>query len=127
MACVARMFGGLRTGDLHSLKWESFDVERGAFTWGWAPRRKTKRPQLLQVPEMLRPILRDWWERHGRPSEGLIFPARRGDRAGEEKRKVSHARAFRRDLRRAFGLEIWNEAVGKYEPAPGRKLSRSLR
>jgi integrase len=114
-ACVARMFGGLRTGDLHALRWEAFDV--GAFSWGWAPRRKTKRPQRLHVPDMLRPILADWWERHGRPAEGLLFPARRGKRAGEEKRKVSHADAFRRDLKRAFGVERWNADEGKYEKA----------
>lgn len=106
MACLARMFGGLRTGDLHELRWEAFDVECGRFAWGWAPRRKTRRPQLLEVPDMLRPMLRDWWERAGRPSAGLVFPARRGKRAGESKIGVSHARAFRRDLRRAFGVEV---------------------
>ncbi len=112
MACIARMFGGLRTGDLHTLCWEAFDLESGpdgtgaGFTWGWAPRRKTKRPQLLEVPKMLRPILRDWWERAGRPTSGLVFPARRGKRAGQSKTKVSHARAFRRDLRRAFGIDV---------------------
>jgi site-specific recombinase XerC len=106
MACVARCFGGLRTGDLHALLWESFDV--GPFTYGWAPRRKTKRPQLIEVPAMLRPFLRGWWQAAGSPQTGLVFPARRGARAGEKKIKVSHARAFRRDLRRAFGVETWN-------------------
>ncbi len=111
MACIARMFGGLRTGDLHTLCWEAFDLEPGpggtaaGFTWGWAPRRKTRRPQLLEVPEMLRPILRDWWERAGRPTTGHLFPSRRGQRAGEPKGKTSHALAFRRDLRRAFGVD----------------------
>ncbi len=105
MACIARMFGGLRTGDLHALVWEALDVEEGAFAWGWAPRKKTKRPQLLEVPAMLRPILRDWWERHGRPRAGLVFPARRGERAGEAKAKASHADALRRDLARAFGIQ----------------------
>lgn len=113
MACVARMFGGLRTGDLHSLKWEAFDV--GEFAHGWAPRRKTRRPQLLGVPELLRPILRDWWERHGRPQTGLVFPARRGARAGQEKTKVSQAQAFRRDLMRAFGIEVWDPERQRFE------------
>jgi hypothetical protein len=36
--------------------------------------------------------------------DGLIFPSRRGERAGKEKRKVSHAAALREDLRRAFGI-----------------------
>ena len=30
---------------------------------GWAARKKTQRPQRLEIPPMLRPILRDWWER----------------------------------------------------------------
>jgi integrase len=112
MACVARMFGGLRTGDLHALDWSTLDTAEGAFTWGWAPRKKTKMPQRLEIPAMLRPILRDWWERstskafpNGRPTAGPVFPSRRGERAGEAKLKVSHARAFRRDLRRAFGID----------------------
>jgi integrase len=106
MSCVSRMFGGQRTSDLHSLRWEGFDVEGGAFTWGYAPRAKTRRPQLLEVPAMLRPILRDWWQRAGRPSEGLVFPVTRvgklGDRVGQERRHVSHAAAFRRDVQAAF-------------------------
>jgi integrase len=132
MACVARMFGGLRTGDLHALKWEALDAEGGRFEFGWAPRQKTERPQLLEIPAMLRPILRDWWERSGRPQEGPIFATRRGKRVGKEKGKTSHAEAFRRDLERAFGLVTWKETgrdrkggpLGTWEPAPGRQLTR---
>jgi integrase len=125
MACVARCFGGLRTGDLHSLDWGAFDVAQGDFEWGWAPRKKTKRPQLLEVPQMLRGILRDWWERHGRPTEGPVFPARRGRRAGAVKGKTSHAKAFRRDLRRAFGVDVWDTEAGEFKPA--RPLARRER
>jgi site-specific recombinase XerD len=104
MACVARMFGGLRTGDLHALRWESLDTT--AFEWGYAPRQKTRRPQLLGIPAMLRPFLRDWWERQGRPQSGVVFPARRpgkrGDRVGQQRIGVSHAAAFRRDLQHTF-------------------------
>ena len=105
MSCVARMFGGLRSGDLHALDWSTLDAEGGRFECGWAPRKKTLAPQRLEIPAMLRPILRDWWERAGRPAKGPVFPARRGERAGLEKRKSSHAKAFRRDLRRAFGID----------------------
>jgi integrase len=122
MACVARCFGGLRTGDLHALDWSAFDVAQGGFEWGWAPRRKTKRPQLLEVPEMLRGILRDWWERHGRPAAGPVFPSRRGRHAGSVKGKTSHAKAFRRDLRRAFGVEAWVAEAGEFQPT--RPLTR---
>lgn len=103
MACVARMFGGLRTGDLHAIRWETFDVP--AFTQGWAPRQKSKLPQRLAVPEMLQPFLTAWWRQAGEPLTGPVFPARRGEAAGKHKRKASHAKAFRRDLQRAFGLE----------------------
>ncbi|HKY37157.1 MAG TPA: hypothetical protein VJN18_14530 [Polyangiaceae bacterium] len=132
MACVARMFGGLRTSDLHAVRWESFDVAGGAFAWGYAPRKKGSRlskggkPQLLTVPAMLRPILADWWQRQGRPTAGVIFPKRRGDEAIERKarKKMSHAKALRGDLGRAFGLELWHETgtdrkgnpVGFWEP-----------
>jgi len=109
------MFGGLRTGDLHALRWETLDSADGAFTWGTAPRCKTARPQRLVIPEMLRPILRDWWERKGRPSEGFVFPnLRSGKRAragstGREGSGLSHAEAFRTDLRRAFGIDKLTE------------------
>jgi integrase len=122
MSALARIFGGLRTGDLHALRWTHFDV--GEFTWGVAPRKKTARPQRIIVPEMLRPILRDWWERQGRQREGLVFPALRGKNAGEgAKQGVSHADAMRRDLRRAFGLDVWNVGEGKWEPTPGRTMT----
>jgi integrase len=101
MACVARTFGGLRTRELHGLRWEALDAPEGRFAFGWAPRVKGGAPQLLAVPDILRPILRDWWERHGRPLQGPIFPVRRGKRAGTERAKHSHAHAFRRDLERA--------------------------
>jgi len=124
MACVCRMFGGLRTGDLHALRWEAFDVAEGALTWGWAPRKKTRRPQLLEVPEMLRPILRDWWERAGRPQAGLLFASRRGERAGEARIKSSHAKAFRRDLMRAFGIEV--PEVTTTVRSNGRPLTKTV-
>lgn len=64
MACVCRLFGGLRTSDLHALRWDTLDVPH--FTWGWAPRTKTKTPQKLAIPEMLRPVLAPVW---GKASE----------------------------------------------------------
>ncbi len=112
MSALARMFGGLRTGDIHALNWTHFDTSStpelaGAFTWGMALRRKTARPQRITVPEALRPILRDWWARSGKPMSGLVFPVLRdGKRSKVEtkgaKHQVSHAAAMRRDLQAAF-------------------------
>ncbi len=104
MACVSRMFGGVRTGDLHGLCWEAFDLP--GFGWGWAPRRKIRNPQRLAIPAMLRPILNDWWQRAGKPTEGPVFPCQRGKGAGEAKTNTGHAEAFRRDLRRAFRIDV---------------------
>jgi integrase len=113
------MFGGLRTGDLHALRWESLDAV-GGFMFGWAPRKKTARPQKLEIPAMLRPILNDWWTRQGQPLTGLVFPTLRGDLAGTgSKTGVSHSLAFRRDLRRAFGIEQLEEVTSKRQ-RPGR-------
>jgi integrase len=89
MACMSRMFGGLRTGDLHALRWEAFNTLAGAFTCGYAPRQKTRRPQLLEIPEPLRPFLREWWELAGKPSEGVVFPVRRVGKRGD---RVGHTR-----------------------------------
>jgi len=109
MSVLARVFGGLRTGDEHALVWDLFDIENAGFAWGYAPRKKTRKsggkPQRLEIPEIARPILRDWWEREGRKQSGPVFPALRGERAGKHKEGGSHAHAFRIDLRRAFGID----------------------
>jgi len=119
MACVARTFGGPRWGDLRAWDWSFFDTsEDGAFTVGWVPREKTERPQAIEVPEMLRPILRRWWVEQKKPTDGPVFPVRRGARAGESRQGGSQARALRRDLVRAFGIHK-AEAV-TYERSNGR-------
>ena len=59
----------------------------------------------MEIPEIARPILRDWWERQGRKILGPVFPVLRGERAGEHKDGGSHVHAFRIDLRRAFGID----------------------
>jgi hypothetical protein len=50
------------------------------------------------------------------PARPLVFPSRRGDRKGEEKIEVSHAGAFRRDLRRAWGIERWGGRKQAFAP-----------
>ena len=105
MACLSRIFGGVRIGDIRAMRWEDLDTFDGEFKSGYAARKKTARPQLLEIHETLRPILRDWWERHGRPAEGPVFPVLRGVRAGQERGRNNAAAALRTDLMRAFGLE----------------------
>jgi integrase len=103
MAVLSRCFGGVRAGDVHAMRWETLDTQDGAFSWGWAPRRKTGKPQRLIIPQVLRPVLHAWWTIHGQPTEGPLFPTLRGDNAGQgQKGKVSHAKALRRDLEAAM-------------------------
>ncbi len=101
LSLVARCEGGMRTSDLHAWDWTMLDLE--AFASCMIPRSKTAAPETLQVPEMLRPFLRAWWERAGRPGAGPVFPVRKGDRAGDfkAKRGNSYAERLRRDLFRA--------------------------
>jgi integrase len=115
MSVIARLFGGARTGDLHALRWESFDLP--GFASGWVPRQKTERPQKLAIVPALRPFLERWWLRMGSPREGLVFPRLIGSGAGETAKPESgYAAELRRDLKRAMGLEVceagrWVERV----------------
>jgi hypothetical protein len=108
MSIVARCLGGQRTNDLHESRWEQFVIAGGEFASALVVRTKGQQLERMVVPPILRPFLRAWWIQQGRPTSGLIFPTLRGERLGEVKRKVSHAKAFRKDLRRAFGVEVWN-------------------
>lgn len=124
LTVVSRCFGGVRTGDLNSLDWDAFETEDGRFGSGWAPRAKTESPQLLEVPQVLRPVLRRWWEMQGCPAAGPVFPVRRGKRAGEAKGKMTYALAFRRDLQAAFTQALERRVKGV--PKPGSKRWREL-
>lgn len=94
MALVSRTLGGARASDLHAWDWAHVD------TAGWVdahvPRPKTKSGDRMLLPDVLVPVLRAWWDSHGRPSAGPVFPCRRGARAGQRKGKgISYAAALR--------------------------------
>ncbi len=100
LSLVARCEGGMRTSDLHAWDWTHLDLV--AFGSCTIPRSKTAAPEMLDVPEMLRPFLRAWWERAGKPIAGPVFPVRKGERAGERKARAnSYAKRLRRDMFRA--------------------------
>ncbi|MCP4674137.1 MAG: tyrosine-type recombinase/integrase [Deltaproteobacteria bacterium] len=102
MSAVARTLGGARTGDVHALDWKDFERDETGFLQVWLKRRKTRVPQLLGICKILRTILEPWWILQGKPTTGPVFPTRKGNRAGEKKGRVTHARSLRRDLQRAF-------------------------
>jgi len=115
LVLLGRCIGGLRTGDLNRLQWSNFSP---GFEVCSIVRRKTRKKRPVPVPlavtPMVRPFLDAWWRAARCPSAGVVFPARRGARAGKEKKqaKQSYAPRLRRALRVAFGLLIRQEAGG---------------
>jgi integrase len=102
---VARTEGGMRTAEL--LRWE-WTMVSPDFTTCTIRRAKTGDVQTLDVPMVLRPILRHWHELAGKPASGPVFPAVRGDRKGLAKlgRGYSFAARLRRDLFRAAVVRL---------------------
>lgn len=72
MSLVARVEGGMRTGDLN--RWEWSQITTTDFTTCVVPRSKTNEPQVLEIPEVLRDRLRARWEAAGKPSAGPCLP-----------------------------------------------------
>jgi integrase len=123
LVILSRTIGGMRTGDLNRLDWSAFSPGFETCTF---VRRKTRRkkpgPQTLDVPEVVRPFIDAWWRAAKCPTEGPVFPARRGKRAGKEKlqAKQSYADRLRRELRIAFGLLAWDESECTWKPTTDR-------
>jgi len=114
LVLLARTIGGMRAGDLNALQWTAVDLE--SFAVVRVPRRKTRKPQPLEVPEAVRPYLERWWREQSKPTDGAVFPVRRGARAGETKSQRSssgYAKRLRRDLKRALGVAIFDHTLGE--------------
>jgi len=96
MALVSRVFGGMRTGDLHAWRWEHID------TAGWKT-AKIRRPKvrglvLIEMPPALLPWLQLWRRENGSPATGPVFPVGRGERANEHRGHTGYARQLRAAL-----------------------------
>lgn len=117
LVLLSRTIGGMRAGDLNTLDWTAFGE---GFATCRVPRRKTRKrrkAQELDVPEQVRPFIDAWWQAAGCPTSGPMFPVRRGPRAGEQKkhRNISYAARLRRELRRAMGLEWWDDDAQRWD------------
>lgn len=124
LGLCARCLGGMRTSDLHAWRWEHIDTR----SWREAkvPRPKTQGSDLeewderfdlepYELPEELVPFLVGWWRRNGCPSEGPVFPVRRGKRLGLHKDVgTSYATPLRESL--------WEAQV--YRPLPGFRFDK---
>jgi integrase len=107
LVLLSRTIGGLRAGDLNGMNWTAFSP---GFTTCTFVRRKTRKkrttPETHEVLEAVRDFLTDWWTDHGKPTSGPVFPARRGDRAGEFKKSVGNSYAKRlRDALTKAGVD----------------------
>ena len=124
MSITARCEGGMRTGDLRAWDWTMIDIVN--FGTCSIPRNKTAAPEVLDVPEVLRPFLRAWWERSGKPVAGPVFPVRKGKRVGEFRAsKASHAKRLRRDLVKAGVFRLPPIQVSATKP--GTRTDRGRR
>jgi integrase len=120
LTILSRTIGGLRTGDLNRLEWPAFSPNFETCTFVRRKTRKKRKGQTaLVVPEPVRPFLATWWRAAGCPTEGVVFPARRGARAGQPKlqAKQSYAPRLRRALRIAFGLLARDPETGAWKDA----------
>jgi integrase len=116
LSLTARTEGGMRTAELIRWDWTMLDLV--GFLACTIARAKTGEVQTLEIPEMLRPFLRVWWERSGKPASGPVFPVRRGRRVGQQKVATSFAERLRRELFKA-GVVRLPPVVGKDgKPAP---------
>jgi len=120
LALTARTEGGMRTAELVRWDWAMLDLD--GFTACTIARAKTGDVQRLEIPEVLRPFLRGWWERAGRPTSGPVFPVRRGKHTGQSRtgRGVSFAGRLRRELFKAGVMRHppVTGPDGKAAPAP---------
>ncbi len=125
LSVVARCEGGMRTSDLHAWDWTMLDLN--GFASCTIPRSKTAAPETLDVPEVLRPFLRAWWERAECPTSGPVFPVRKGKRAGDFKGVgTSYAERLRRDLFRAGVVRMAPVEVPATKPGTRTDLGRAV-
>jgi integrase len=96
MCLASRTLGGMRTSDLHRWDWVQIELEN--WTWAEVPRPKTKSATRLVLPDVLVPVLFEWWRASGEPTHGPVFPRRAGPAKGLRQGKRSHVRELRRAL-----------------------------
>lgn len=113
---VARTLGGARGAEVN--RWDWSMVDRDTFVACVLQRAKGDDVQDFLVPEALRPFLRAWWEGHGCPSSGPVFPVGRGLRRGEARGKSAYAGR----VRRAF----WKAGARRHELHEDTPHSRKL-
>ena len=96
MGLVSRVFGGMRTSDLHAWRWEHIDTT--AWKTAKIRRPKVRGLTLIELPTPLLPWLQLWWRETGSRKAGPVFPVGRGERAAEHRGHTGYARQLRSAL-----------------------------
>ena len=102
---VARVLGGARGAEVNRWTYDMIDLD--TFATCVLQRAKGDDVQNFVMPVVLRPFLRAWWEGHGCPTSGPVFPVARGLRRGEARGKSAYALR----VRRAF----WKAGARRHE------------
>lgn len=113
MALVSRTLGGMRTSDLHAWDWSHIDTRD--WTTARIKRPKVRGLTFVELPPVLVDVLQEWWEQHGKPTAGPVFPANAGQpmrRRGGSTGRTGYARQLRKWLRRALGIDVPVEVDG---------------
>ncbi len=100
---ASRAFGGMRTSDLHAWDWTHVDLVGWKTAYVYRPKTdggdetQAELEQLI-IPDVLRGRLKAHWQRENQPKPGPVYPVERGERAGKQQLKRSHARELRAAL-----------------------------
>ena len=89
------MYTGMRPGDLYSLTWQELNIPFGRLVK--VPEKTRHHPApariTMDLPDELVSIMREWWEQHDKPDDGLVFPSAV---TGYKMDKKAHSKAWRR-------------------------------
>ena len=79
--CLLALHTGLRPGDLYTLTWQELNINFAKLkkTTGKSAQsvRRGKGGTLVEMKlnNRIHAIMKDWWEQHGKPATGLVFPS----------------------------------------------------
>lgn len=89
------LYTGMRPGDLYSLTWGELNINFKRLNKVPEKTRHHPNPARinLELPDALLTIMRGWWEQHGKPANGLVFPS---TITGREMDKKAHGKPWAR-------------------------------
>lgn len=91
--CYCALYTGMRTGDLYSLTWQELNVNFGRIVK--VPEKTQHHPSpaqiVMDIPDALQTIMKDWWAQQGKPADGLVFAS---PVTGRQMDKKAHGKSW---------------------------------